>query len=73
MLGAELGIGLGDFGQVVVEDALLAVQGAHFQPAADAHLLFIGTFKKQVAEFEYLLRWQILPWLRFPSLHEALH
>ena len=36
MLGAELGIGLGDFGQVVVEDALLAVQGAHLQAAADA-------------------------------------
>ena len=42
MLGAELGIGFGDFGQVVVEDALLAVQGAHLQAAADADLLFVA-------------------------------
>ena len=44
-----------------------------YTPSLGAVVHDFGTFKKQVAEFEYLLRWQILPWLRFPSLHEALH
>ena len=48
MLGAELGLRLGDFGQVVVEDALKGFGGAeriHFPGANDAHVQNPGRFR----------------------------